>query len=90
LKSAGLSSEQITRAVAVLKSAINETLQQEYPRIASDIVQKLVAGFEGAYTDAVITTMAISALVIFITASLVWIGMRGRADEPLTDIAVGE
>lgn len=90
LTSAGLSSEQITQAVAVLKSAINETLQQEYPKIAPDIVQKLIAGFEVSYTDAVITTLVISALVIFITAGLVWIGMRGRADEPLTDVAISE
>ena len=64
--------------------------QQEYPRIDPGIVQKLVAGFELSYTEAITATILVGILLMLITAGLVWFGLRGKADEPLTDVVAGE
>lgn len=90
LHASGFSSSQISQVVNVLKSAIKETIQQKYPLTDPEIVKKLVESFKVANSDAVISTMLISALVIFIAAGLVCNWMHGRADEPLTEVAMGE
>jgi len=76
---------KVTQAVNTLKSAIQGSLQQPYPQIDPDILSKLEASIANAYTDAIIMTLIISAVLIFITAVLVWVRMRGRADQPLAD-----
>jgi len=85
LSAAGVSVEKVTQAVNTLKSAIQGSLQQPYPQIDPDILSKLEASIANAYTDAIIMTLIISAVLIFITAVLVWVRMRGRADQPLAD-----
>jgi len=85
LSAAGVSAEKVTQAVNTLKSAIQGSLQQPYPQIDPDILSKLEASIANAYTDAIIMTLIISAVLIFITAVLVWVRMRGRADQPLAD-----
>jgi MFS family permease len=85
LSAAGVSAEKVTQAVNTLKSAIQGSLQQPYPQIDPNILSKLEASIENAYTDAIIMTLIISAVLIFITAVLVWVRMRGRADQPLAD-----
>jgi MFS family permease len=90
LQTAGLSAEQVEEAVGVLKSAIEGVVATRYPAIPADIISQLVEGFKQAYTAAIGQAFTIGAILLAACAVMVWFGMRGKADQALTETAGAE
>ncbi len=77
---AGLTSDQIQKAVEVLRTAINEGLTT-YPGISQSTLDQLFEGAKTAYSMGIAQTMLLLAGVLLISGVVIWFGMRKSTGE---------
>ncbi len=73
---AGLTTEQIQKAVDVLRSAMNDSLSTRYPGISQSILDQLFEGARTAYAMGIAQTMLLMAVVLLVSGVIIWFGMR--------------
>jgi DHA2 family multidrug resistance protein-like MFS transporter len=79
LRAAGLTQTQITQA----KSALNMVLRNTTPaNVPPEVLQRLVAGYQAAYTTGLHDALLVVAAVCVVTAAFVWLVMPTRVAEP--------
>jgi len=72
---AGLSQEQIQKAVEVLRAALNDALNT-YPAISQSTLDQLFEGAKTAYSMGIAQTMLLLVAVLFICGLAIWFGLR--------------
>jgi len=81
---AGLSSDQIQKAVDTLRSAMNDALTTT-PAASKEVLAQLVEGAKTAFSMGIAQTMLLLAGVLLISALIIWFGMR--PSQPAEDAA---
>ena len=79
LRAAGLTAAQIAQARNALDMMLRNTTP---PNVAPDVLQRLLAGYQAAYTAGLHTTMLLVAALCMVAAAFVWLVMPKRVAEP--------
>lgn len=72
---AGLSQDQIQKAVEVLRAALNDAMNT-YPGISQSTLDQLFEGAKTAYSMGIAQTMLLLAAVLLVSGLIIWFGMR--------------
>lgn len=72
---AGLTPDQIQKAVDVLRAAMNDALNT-YPAISQSTLDQLFEGAKTAYSMGVAQTMLLLAAVLLVCGLVIWFGLR--------------
>jgi len=74
---AGLSQDQIQKAVEVLRAALNDALNT-YPAISQSTLDQLFEGAKTAYSMGIAQTMLLLAAVLLLSGLAIWFGLRNQ------------
>jgi len=72
---AGLTSEQIQKAVETLRNAMNDALNTT-PAASKEVLDQLFEGAKTAYSMGIAQTMLLLAGVLLVSGLIIWFGMR--------------
>jgi len=72
---AGLTSDQIQKAVDVLRSAMSDALNT-YPGVSKSVLDQLFEGARTAFSIGIAQNMLLLAAILLVSGVIIWLGMR--------------